>query len=111
MADAGENGSTGAPDHLAARLAAAVAALEPLAGELSGIAQLARDAKLGATAHVARLQDLNAAAHSLSRSASRSASALQHIRLDAATVAATTEGAAPAPPASAVPAVSQPARA
>jgi methyl-accepting chemotaxis protein len=111
MADAGENGSTGAPDHLAARLAAAVAALEPLAGELSGIAQLARDAKLGATAHVARLQDLNAAAHSLSRSASRSASALQHIRLDAATVAATTDGAAPAPPASAVPAVSQPARA
>lgn len=84
----------------AAQSAALAAHVEQLQAEFTGLAQAAKDARLAGSAQVARLQDLSAAAHSLSRSAARSASALQHLRLEgpeagsSANPAATTEAVA-----------------
>ena len=49
-----------------------------------GLAAAARDAKLAGSAQVARAQDLTAAAHTLSRSASRGVEAFSDLQLDVA---------------------------
>jgi methyl-accepting chemotaxis protein len=71
-----------APVAPAAALAALTARLEAHAGELAALAQSARDTRLAGGAQVARAQDLIAAAHSLSHSASRAASALHGLKVD-----------------------------
>ncbi len=76
-------------DSPTAQSAALMAHIEQLGHELTSLATAAKDARLAGSAQVARLQDLNAAAHSLSRSAARSGSAMQHLRLE--------EGTEPAP--------------
>lgn len=57
-----------------------------------GLAAAARDAKLAGSAQVARAQDLAAAAHTLSRSASRGVEAFSEMQLDIAAPAADAEG-------------------
>ncbi|MGQ0650616.1 MAG: methyl-accepting chemotaxis protein [Gemmatimonadaceae bacterium] len=87
-----DDAPTNAP---AATLEALTSRLEQLAGDMGGLAQAARDTRLAGGAHVARVQDLIAASHSLGRSAAKAASALQDLRLDATVTAESAPAAAP----------------
>lgn len=75
-------GTAGAPESPAAALNAAAARLEQLCNGLTTLAQSSRDARVAGSAQVARVQDLIAAAHSLGRSAARTATALQDLKVD-----------------------------
>jgi hypothetical protein len=70
---------------------------------LAALVQSARDTRLAGGAQVARVQDLIAASHSLSRSAARAASALHDLRLDPSAAVEPAQPPAPQPGAPAVP--------
>lgn len=86
-----------------AALAALTARLDQLVAGLAALVQSARDTRLAGGAQVARVQDLIAASHSLSRSAARAASALHDLRLDPSAAVEPAQPPAPQPGAPAVP--------